>query len=171
MATVLNNFRPELLWYLLNYDIKPENTPHPMNTEVNSKAKAYATDSTIINAPVEKVFSLIYGIREWPEWRDGVTAVDINSEPAEGSTFTWKADGYTIKSAIHTVRPYSEIGWTGKIWWIKAVHNWQFDRLPDGNTRVTVSESFSGLGASLMKNTLVNTLRKDLQALKDKSER
>ncbi len=142
-----------------------------MNVDVNSRAKAFATDSLEIKAPVERVFSLVYHLKEWPNWLDGVTEVNISEEPAEGMTFDWKADGYKIKSTIHTVRPNSEIGWTGKIWWIKAVHNWQFERLPDGNTRVAVSESFSGLGASLMKNTLVKTLKKDLQALKDKSER
>lgn len=142
-----------------------------MNIQVNTKTKAFATDSVVIYAPVEKVYSLIYNMKQWPEWFGGVTEVNISGEPAEGLTFDWKADGYKIKSTIHTVRSNSEIGWTGKIWWIKAVHNWRFERLPDGNTSVTVSESFSGFGASMMKGTLSKTLKKDLQALKDKSER
>lgn len=142
-----------------------------MNIQVNTKAKAFATDSVVIYAPVEKVYSLVYNVKQWPKWFAGVTEVNISGEPAEGLTFDWKADGYKIKSTIHTVRSNSEIGWTGKIWWIKAVHNWWFERLPDGNTRVTVSESFSGFGASMMKGTLSKTLKKDLQALKDKSER
>lgn len=141
-----------------------------MNIEVNSKAKAFATDSLEIKAPVEKVYSLVYNMSHWPDWLDGVKEVNISGDPVEGTTFTWNADGYTIQSTIHTVRPNSAIGWTGKIWWIKAVHNWQFGRLPDGNTRVTVSESFSGFGSSLMKGTLVKTLKKDLQALKTWSE-
>jgi len=142
-----------------------------MNIEVNSKANAYAADSIEINASVDKVYSLIANIKNWPKWFDGVTEVSINGEPKEGSAYIWKAKGYKIKSKIHTIRPNSEIGWTGKIWWIKAVHNWEFESLPDGKTKVIVKESFEGFCSSLMKNMLKNTLKKDLSVLKKESER
>jgi uncharacterized membrane protein len=141
-----------------------------MNIEVNTKAKAYATDYLEINAPVEKVFLLVANIKNWPKWFDGVTKVQMDGEPAEGITFIWKANGYNLKSKIHTLRTNSEIGWTGKMWWIKAIHNWQFESLPNGNTKVVIKECFEGFCSSLLKNTLKSGIKKDLLILKRTSE-
>jgi hypothetical protein len=109
-------------------------------------------------------------IKDWPKWLDGVTEVHMEGLPAEGNTFVWKANGYKLKSKIHTIQTNSEIGWTGTMWWIKAIHNWQFERLPGGNTRAIVKECLKGFCSSLMKNTLRKGLRKDLLILKKESE-
>jgi uncharacterized membrane protein len=141
-----------------------------MNVEVNPRAKAYSVDSIQINAPVDRVYSLIANITDWPKWFEGVTEVHMNGKAEEGKTFTWKAQGYKMKSKIHTVHVNCTIGWTGKMWWIKAVHNWYFESLPNGTTKVIVKESFGGFGSSLMNNSLKNDMRKDLVCLKKESE-
>jgi uncharacterized membrane protein len=142
-----------------------------MNVEVNSKAKAYSIDSIQINASIDKVYSLIANINEWPKWFEGVTEVQINGNVEEGKGFIWKAKGYKIKSKIHTVLPNSDIGWTGSMWWIKATHNWHFESLPNGGTKVTVKECFEGFCSSMMKNSLKKDMRSDLVCLKKESEK
>jgi len=142
-----------------------------MNIEVNPKAKAYSVDSIQINASVDKVYSLITNINDWPKWFEGVSQVQIDGVPEKGKAFIWKAKGYKIKSMIHTIQPLSAIGWTGSIWWINAVHNWQFVCLPGGSTKVIVKESFEGFGSSLMKNSLKTDMRNDLISLKTESEK
>jgi uncharacterized membrane protein len=125
-----------------------------MNIEVNSKAKAYAIDSIEINAPSEKVYSLIAYINNWPNWLEGVTEVNLKGDIQEGTEFTWKAKGYKMKSRIHTIKNNLAIGWTGKMWWIKAVHNWRFKSDLNGKTKVIVQENFAGFCSSFMRNSL-----------------
>lgn len=141
-----------------------------MNIDVNSRAKAYSVDSIQINADIHKVYSLISNINDWPGWFNGVTEVHLKGKVEESKDFVWKAQGYKIKSKLHTVRLNSDIGWTGKMWWIKAVHNWHFESLPNGRTEVIVKESFGGLGSSLMKNSMKKDMRNDLDCLKKESE-
>lgn len=142
-----------------------------MNIETNSKAKAYAIDSIEINAPLEKVYYLLADINNWPDWFDGVSETKVIGTVQEGSEFIWKAKGYKIKSRLHTLRANSDMGWTGKMWWIKATHNWNFKNSENGKTIVVVQENFSGLGSSFMKNSLKKDMRKDLLALKTASEK
>jgi len=142
-----------------------------MNMEVDTKAKAYAIDSIEINAPAEKVYSLIANIKNWPNWFEGVTEVNVNGNIQEGTDFTWKAKGYKIKSKIHTIKTNTAIGWTGKMWWIDAVHNWRFKSDRNGKTKVIVQENFAGFCSSFMRNSLKNDMRNDLIILKKASER
>jgi hypothetical protein len=142
-----------------------------MNIEVDTQAKAYAVDSVRIDALVAKVYALIANINDWPQWFEGVTEAHINGNAGEGNEFVWKAKGFRIKSKIHTLNPNSDIGWTGKMWWIKAIHNWHFESTPGGGTLVIVQESFSGLGASLMKNSLRKYMKTDLTLLRKQSEK
>jgi uncharacterized membrane protein len=142
-----------------------------MNIEVDTKTKAYAIDSIEINAPLEKVYSLIANINNWPNWFEGVTEVKLNGDIQEGTDFIWKAKGYKIKSKIHTVKINRAIGWTGKMWWIKAVHNWRFKSDQNGITKVIVQENFAGFCSSFMRNSLKNDMRNDLIILKNASER
>jgi uncharacterized protein YndB with AHSA1/START domain len=92
-----------------------------MNIEVNSNAKAYASDSIEINASIEKVFSLIKNIKDWPKWFGSVAKVTIDGNAEEGKEFSWVSKGYKLKSKLHTVVNNSEIGWTGSMLWIKAI--------------------------------------------------
>jgi hypothetical protein len=142
-----------------------------MNVEVNPKAKTYLIDSIQINASVQRVYSLIANINDWPKWFEGVSEVHLNDGAMEGKTFIWKANGYKIKSKLHTVRPNSDIGWTGNIWWLSAVHNWHFESIHEDRTMVIVKESFKGLGSSLLKKSLRKGMRTDLICLKKEAEK
>lgn len=139
---------------------------HPvMNIEADAGAKAFARTEIFINASPEMVYDILAGIDHWPNWQQGVSAASIKGSPAKGSSFTWKANGMKVRSQLHTVTPPSAFGWTGKVWWYHAVHNWYIIPEKQG-TRLVVAESMSGLGAGLMQNMLRKGVRQNAEDLK-----
>lgn len=141
-----------------------------MNIEVDSSAKCFSKEEIIINSPVESVFKILSDINNWPEWQSSVIKAQINGPCVAGAKFKWKAGGLNINSEFHTLNENSEIGWTGRIWWIKAVHNWYLSS-ENNETKVIVKESLKGLGSSLMQKSLIEGMRKNLVELKNKAEK
>ena len=141
-----------------------------MKIKVKKDAPAYSREEITIQAPIQKVYSLVADISKWEEWQTPVTFSQLNGELAEGTKFSWKANGLKIHSELHTVKKNTAIGWTGRIAWIKAVHNWNFRELGSG-TRVVVEESLSGFGSSLMKKSLKDGMQKNLLELKEMAEK
>lgn len=140
------------------------------NIEVNPKSGAFAVDSVQINAPVDKVYALLCDIDKWPLWFEGISETHIEGVPDEGKNFKFKAKGYNINSTIHTVQPSSGIGWTGKMLWIKAVHNWYFQSLSNTTTLVITKESFNGFWSPMLKSSMKKDIRSDLLILKKAAE-
>jgi hypothetical protein len=141
-----------------------------MNIEVNRNAKAYAIEEMLIHAPVEKVYGLLSDINNWTEWQTAVTEAQLNGNFDEGIEFRWKANGMNIHSKLHTFQQNAKIGWTGKMFWIKAVHNWWVTAKGE-STIVKVEESLSGFGSSLMKKSLAEGMTKNLIELKKCAEK
>ncbi len=141
-----------------------------MNIEVYSTNGCFSEEKIFINSPAKIVFEILSDINNWPGWQSSVTKAQIEGSPEVGRKFQWKSGGLNIKSKLHTVNPNSEIGWTGRIWWIKAVHNWYLIEEND-KTKVTVKESLSGFGSMLMQKSLKEGMRKNLIELKDKAEK
>ena len=140
-----------------------------MNIEVDSSAKCFSKEEIIIKSPVENVFEILSDINNWPSWQRRVTKAEIKGPTKPGVEFKWKAGGLKINSKLHTINANSEIGWTGRIWWIKAVHNWYLSN-ENNETKVIVKESLNGLGSSLMQKSLIAGMRKNLLELKNKAE-
>jgi len=140
-----------------------------MNIEVDPTASCYSKEEILINSPVEVVFKIISDIKNWPSWQSSVTLAEITGPVQAGAQFKWKAGGLNINSKLHTVNTNSEIGWTGKIWWIKAVHNWYL-RNENQKTKVIVEESLTGPGSSLMQKSLIEGMKRNLSELKAKAE-
>lgn len=141
-----------------------------MKIQVNKKAPAYHEEEILIYAPAEKIYDILSGINDWPRWQGNVSEAYVHGSVMPGKKFVWKAGGFKIKSEIHTANSPTELGWTGKIFWIKAVHNWSL--LPDGKaTRVKVEESLEGFLAGTMRKTLADGIEKSLIELKIESEK
>jgi hypothetical protein len=136
----------------------------------DTKAKTYCKKEIIINAPTEKIFSLLQNVSSWPEWQSSVTKTNIKGAPKEGKEFIWISDGLKIKSKFHTIKKPSEIGWTGKILWIRAVHNWHLIRLGK-RTKIIVKEHLKGIGSGFLRKTLCEGINKNLKELKRKAEK
>ena len=141
-----------------------------MNIEVDSSAECFSEEEIVIDSPVEKVFKILSDINNWPAWQSSVSKAQINGPAEAGVNFTWKSGGLNISSRLHTVNANSEIGWTGKIWWIKAVHNWYLNE-ENNKTKVIVRESLKGPGSFFMKKSLKEGMRKNLVELKTETEK
>ena len=136
---------------------------------MNIKPKNPVVSSIKIEAPVKKVYSAVIEVNKWPNWRSGVKSVSIKGNPSEGKSFIWKS-GIKIKSKFHTIKENKEIGWTGNILWISAVHNWHF-KSEGKSTVVTIKESLGGFLSSILEKGLKKMLEKDLKELKEYCEK
>lgn len=141
-----------------------------MNKRVNTKAKAYGKYEIVINAPAENVYKALADIKNWPNWQGNVKSVSIDGEVVEGMEFTWKAKGVNIKSTLHTAQPYSAFGWTGRTWWITAIHNWTFTE-HNGQTTVSAEESLTGFLAGWGNKTMQSDMQQSLGELKNLIEK
>ncbi|WP_159517142.1 SRPBCC family protein [Sunxiuqinia indica] len=141
-----------------------------MNIEVNKKAPAFHEAELLVHASAYKVYKVLSSINDWPTWQSEVSKASIDGRAAAGKKFVWKAGGLKIKSEIHTANSPSELGWTGKIMWIKAVHNWQLKPERE-STLVVVQESMEGFLAGMLQKTLADGLAKNLYELKLEAEK
>ena len=128
-----------------------------MNVPINPSAPAKSTAELIINAPAKYLWQVLTAIDQWPAWQSAVTASKLSGPLTEGTTFTWKAGGLSFVSQIHTVRPYTEFGWTGRTIGTSAIHNWFFEE-HEGKTILRIEESLQGFLPGLFKSYFQKTL-------------
>lgn len=140
---------------------------------VNNNAPVFNTKTILINAKPENVWTVLTNIDGWNTWLTTVSKSKLNGPLTRGTTFEWKTGGMKIRSKLHTVEPFSNFGWTGKVYDIFAIHNWTFKEV-DGWTEITVSESMEGFSAKLFKKSfnksLENGMIKSLELLKQACE-
>lgn len=127
------------------------------------KAPVLAKGTIVIKASPEKVFKQLADINHWNTWLTEVSQAKLNGPLLPKSTFDWTTGGMKIHSILQKVNPYSALGWTGKVYGIYAIHNWEFKNL-NGNTQVSVAESMQGLLAGVFSGYFNKTLKKDMQA-------
>jgi hypothetical protein len=140
---------------------------------INEKAPVKCSKEIIINAPQEKVWQVLTSINDWPGWNSEISRATINGSLEAGATFDWKTGGTKIHSTLHTVNCERELGWTGKVMGIFAIHNWELQAAGKA-TKVVVEESMEGLLASLLSGFFNKTLEKGmvswLEAMKKECE-
>jgi uncharacterized membrane protein len=145
-----------------------------MNISINSNAPIIDRQNIKIHAPASQVWSVLTGINNWPGWQTSVKKAKLHAALKEGTAFTWSTGGATLKSTIHTCKPFLYFGWTGKTTGAFAIHNWRFETVSDG-TLVFVEESLHGFLPSLFKNMfrkkLSKEMTKNLKELKATSEK
>lgn len=111
--------------------------------KINTDASIRDKQSIVINASLEKCFETLTNIKNWPEWNQEIKIKEFE-EFDVGSKFSWKIHGFSIHSVIQQIeRPY-QVTWTGKALWIKAIHNWRFEKVEKNQTIVISEESMQG---------------------------
>ena len=133
-----------------------------MNIEINQKAPVVSKKTITIFAPADVVWDLLTGINNWPDWQQNVKEATLEEPLHEGARFRWKAGGVSLISRIHTVKPVSEFGWTGKTLGASAIHNWWIEESGDA-VNLRVEESLGGMLPSLLKSFFQKNLEEGMQ--------
>jgi hypothetical protein len=114
------------------------------NGTIETDAPIRASLQIVIDAPIEKVWSILTDVNDWPAWQPEIKAAHLAGSLAAGTGFTWTTGGVQIKSTIALVRPVRQIAWTGSSLNAHAVHQWRLEPLAGNRTLVKTDESMSG---------------------------
>ena len=138
--------------------------------KINENASIRDSHSTIINASIEKVWSILTHVDKWPEWNSEIKKIDLNGELKEGCTFTWKYGRTQGQSEIQKIDKPNTFAWTSKAKWVKRIFVWSLES-DENQTIVTVSASLQGRLVVFMENhqKVYDELLNWLESLKIKS--
>ena len=143
-------------------------------TPINENAPVKAKESIQIDADPEKVWNILSDINNWDKWNSDIKYAKLNGELKAGTTFNWNNGGNKIKSTLHTVTPFKEIGWSGKAFGSFAIHNFTLSNV-NGKTELLIEESMEGLLMRLFRgfkqNTLEDGINKWLTQIKEVVEK
>ena len=139
---------------------------------IEEDAPVKAAASIVIAASPAKVWAVLANIRDWPKWQPDITETAIAQDPALGVPFSWSPGDMSIASRIAVFEPEKQIGWTGRVYTIRAIHLWRLTPLPDGRTEVATRESMSGWLISFFYSSpdLLDSQRRWLDHLKQAAE-
>ncbi len=137
------------------------NAQSQSNMTINQDAPVVQTKEMNIYAKPEKVWNVLTQIEKWSKWNDKIKKPTIKEEPNVGVSFTWKTNGSKIKSIIHTFDRHKTLGWKGKAFGVKAIHNWYLEPTQNG-TKVVVKESMEGWIIWLLKRKMNSVLEEDM---------
>jgi uncharacterized protein YndB with AHSA1/START domain len=112
--------------------------------EVQTDAPIHAKQVVLIDAPRERVWSLLTAFAAWPTWQRNVKQVTPPASLEPGAKFTWVNGSSEISSTLAAVRPTKLLAWTGSVATAKAIHVWRLSSPTPGTTRVEVEETLDG---------------------------
>jgi hypothetical protein len=142
--------------------------------DINWNAPIHTQKEIVIQSSIENVWNVLIDINKWSEWNSDITSAKLEGELKAGSVFRWKSGGMNIKSTLHVVTTYKQIGWVGKAFGTKAVHLWTLES-QSNQTFVRTKESMEGLLPQLfgepMQKKLNESLERWLNNLKKRSEK
>lgn len=129
--------------------------------------------STVIDAPVERVWALHTDVDSWAEWNADVDHAELDGPLLPGNSFNWKTHGLDIMSTVREIVPGERIVWGGPANGIEGIHVWTFEQ-SGGQVTVSTEESWSGAvveaAAEELGQALHDSLTAWLAALKERAE-
>jgi uncharacterized protein YndB with AHSA1/START domain len=131
--------------------------------EINTSGLAVASHEILIEAPAQRVWSLLIGFDRWTSWNPAVKKSRLDGAFEVGSSFTWKSGGITIISTLQEIQPETRLVWTGSAIGTRAIHVWSLQPTSTG-VWLTTSESFDGWLVALMRKAMQKTLDQSLVA-------
>ncbi|WP_194816602.1 SRPBCC family protein [Nocardia sp. XZ_19_385] len=142
------------------------------NGRLDDSAQLNSSHGIVIAAPAAKVWQLLVDVANWPNWYPGFQLKTL-TEVTPGGTFEWTLGNGVVNSTFAVVTPERELTWSGKAMWLKAVDRHVLEPVDANNTRVTVSESMSGVLIPLIYSTakIQKVQETRLQALKAAAEK
>ncbi|MFK4105769.1 SRPBCC family protein [Streptomyces sp. NPDC019531] len=119
--------------------------------------------STVIDAPLERVWALHTDIDTWTDWNADVDEAKLDGPLLPGNSFRWKTHGLDITSTVREIVPGERLVWGGPANGIEGVHVWTFQQTGDQVT-VHTEESWSGAPVEAAVDELGQALNASLTA-------
>jgi uncharacterized protein YndB with AHSA1/START domain len=117
--------------------------------------------STVIDAPLARIWALHTAIDTWAEWNADIDRAELDGPLLPGSSFRWQTHGMDITSTIREVVPEQRVVWGGPANGIEGVHVWTFEQTGEQVT-VHTEESWSGAPAEAATAGLREALEQSL---------
>ncbi|MFE9927828.1 SRPBCC family protein [Streptomyces sp. NPDC005533] len=130
---------------------------------IDETAPAIVRLSTVIDAPLERIWALHTDIDAWPSWNADVDQAELDGPLLPGHSFTWKTHGLDITSTIREIVPGERLVWGGPANGIEGVHVWTFEQT-GGQVTVRTEESWSGAPVDAAPAELGQALHDSLTA-------
>ncbi|MFB7176431.1 SRPBCC family protein [Streptomyces sp. NPDC056257] len=130
---------------------------------IDETAPAIVRLSTVIDAPLERVWALHTDIDGWPDWNAHVDQAELDGPLLPGHSFTWKTHGLDITSTVREIVPGERLVWGGPANGIEGVHVWTFEQTGSQVT-VRTEESWSGAPVDAAPAELGRALHDSLTA-------
>ncbi|MFJ4152689.1 SRPBCC family protein [Streptomyces galbus] len=128
---------------------------------VDETAPVIVRLSTVIDAPLERIWALHTDIDAWAEWNADVDQAELDGPLLPGNSFRWTTHGLDITSTLREIVPGQRLVWGGPANGIEGVHVWTFEQT---GSQVTVhtEESWSGAPVDAAAEQLGQALRQSL---------
>ncbi|MBD3143448.1 SRPBCC domain-containing protein [Microbispora bryophytorum] len=111
---------------------------------VDSDAQLTSSSRLVVDAPVDRVWTVMADLRAWPSWASGIRILELG-DVRPGAPFRWRLNGVPLRSRFAVVDPRRELTWTGIfLGRYRAVDRHVLEPLEGGRTRITVEESLAG---------------------------
>ena len=140
---------------------------------IDDNAHVRACEEVRINAPVERVWSLLSDPAVWPSLDERIHGVRLLSSVETDGYFHWRIGRSRIHSRYAVVEPNRELTWTGAAAGVRAVHRHLLEPMAADQTILRSQESMSApfLGLLFPSRKLRVALYRWLCAVKTGAER
>lgn len=141
--------------------------------QIDLNAPVNCITEIIIDTDLQTVWKRISTIDDWENWQTDLKNVKLYGALKPGTVFIWTSSHIKIKSKLHTVSAPNVLGWTGKAFGCKAIHNWLLIE-ENGSVRVRIEQSLDGFLATIFKRIIAKIFTRKsnrwLKKLKNVSE-
>ncbi len=129
---------------------------------IDESAPVIVRLSTVIDAPLERVWALHADIDAWASWNADVDRAVLDGPLQPGNSFHWHTHGLDITSTIREIVPGERLVWGGPAGGIDGVHVWTFRETGDGRVAVHTEESWAGAPVEAAAEQLGQALKESL---------
>lgn len=112
--------------------------------KLDEKASIISKSQVYVNAPVERVWNVVYQIMKWQEFLPHLKKIQLHSSVKTDALFTFSFNKMPIKAKFAVVKENQELSWTGLSLWTKAIDRITLKSVDHQNTQLTIEESLSG---------------------------
>lgn len=128
----------------------------------NTHAASYASVEIILDAPLDRVWTSVADIANWPAWNSQVAWISARIPLTPGARFEMRAFGQTVAGQVNLVDPSRQLVWSGRALAGGLVQGYTLQAL-DGKTHVTAEGTYKGLFPVLARQHAKRHLRGLLQ--------